>query len=124
MPGSGEIEQTARMIKIASAESMSVAGGGGADRGYIYDAASDDQLELNPGSAKFTGPGFQEQLTGFGRIYAFATAGGEDRAVIVDSAQDDLLVIRPQFTSLRSDNFYVSANGFERVQAYASTGVR
>ncbi|WP_246105874.1 S8 family peptidase [Rosistilla ulvae] len=120
--GSGEIENGSIMVQMTSVEKISVAGGGGSDRAYLYDSAGNDTLSASPGDTKLSGVGYEHALTGIRSIYVHATAGGNDTAYLYDSAGDDRLAIRPEFTSLRGDDFLSLVYGFDRVNAYGTAG--
>ncbi|WP_197452170.1 S8 family peptidase [Rosistilla carotiformis] len=120
--GSGEIENASLLVQMSAVEKVSIEGGGGSDRAYLYDSSGNDTLSASPGDTKLSGVGFEHTVTGIRSIYVHATAGGNDTAYLYDSTGDDRLAIRPEFTSLRGDDFLSLVYGFDRVNAYGTAG--
>lgn len=109
-------------IEFRGFENITFIGGGGEDRGTLYDSDGDDELRSSQGTAQLTGVGFEFHLESVSKLYVHATAGGNDTAHLTDTVHDDQLVIRPQFSSLRGGDQFQAAFGFERVFAYAENG--
>jgi hypothetical protein len=103
-------------------ETVNFDGGGGPDRAYLYDAATDDRLNIWPNKAELTGVGYAFSVDQVERVFVHALLGGDDQAFVFDSIRDDTLSVRPQFTSLSGQGFFNYVSGFERVFAYANAG--
>jgi hypothetical protein len=110
------------MAQASGVETIDVAGGEGLDTARMYDSAGDDLLVTHPDSSTLSGSGFSNSVTGFQRVYAYATAGGNDTARMHDSADSDQFYGRADFSLLRGSDFYNVASGFDRVLAYSNTG--
>ncbi len=121
-PGLATIESTQLSIRATSFENVRFLGGGGPDRAYLYDAATDDRLNIWPNNAELTGVGYAFSVESVDRIFVNAVQGGDDQAFVFDSIGSDNLSVRPQFTSLSGSNYFNYVSGFERVFAYASAG--
>lgn len=121
-PGLATASNSQVSVTALSVEESSYAGGGGADRVYLYDADTDDTLTARPGSAELVGVGYRFSVRDMDRLFVHATAGGEDNAYLHDSAGNDRLSVRPQFTSMSGDSYFNYVRGFERVYAYGDTG--
>lgn len=121
-PGIATLESTQLSVRATSFENVRFVGGGGPDRAYLYDAATDDRLNIWPNKAELTGVGYAFGVETVDRIFVNAVQGGDDQAFVFDSVGDDSLSVRPQFTSLSGSNFFNYISGFERVFAYASSG--
>jgi hypothetical protein len=103
-------------------ENVQFVGGGGPDRVYLFDAATDDRLSIWPNRAELTGVGYSFAVEQVSRIFVHALQGGDDQAFVYDSSGNDTLSVRPQFTSMSGIGFFNYLSGFERVFAYANTG--
>ncbi|RMF42302.1 MAG: hypothetical protein D6753_07885 [Planctomycetota bacterium] len=123
-PGASSLESDGVSVQIRDVEQVAYAGGGGADRVYLYDSNTDDTLNIRPHQADLIGVGYRFEVSQAARIFVHATGGGQDFAFVYDSAGDDSLSVRPQFTSLRGDDYFNYVRGFERVFAYADAGGR
>lgn len=109
---------------VAAIEVNSVGGTG--DRAVMYDGAGADTLVATPGSARLTGAGFDNagfdnHVSGFRVMQAFASGGG-DVARLYDSAASDLLEMRAASARLASAGYDNLATGFASVVAYSSAG--
>lgn len=121
-PSDLTVENTDVRIQIVGAESARFDGTGGPDRVYMYDAATDDRLNIWPNRAQLTGVGYAFDIVRADRIFVHAVQGGDDQAFVFDSANNDTLSVRPQFTSMTGSGFFSYVAGFERVFAYSSAG--
>ncbi|MEQ1827205.1 MAG: S8 family serine peptidase [Pirellula sp.] len=121
-PGTSTLLGDHIQITANNYESVKFIGGGGPDRAYLYDAATDDRLNIWPNKAELTGVGYAFQVEQMDRIFVHALQGGDDQAFVFDSVGDDQLSVRPQFTSLAGAGYFNYVSGFERVFAYAPTG--
>lgn len=109
-------------LRATQFETISVIGGGGADRASLYDSDGNDTLTAKPKEAELVGAGYRYNVSQVERIYVNAQREGEDLAFLFDSEGNDVLAIRPQFSSLRGDGYFNSIDGFERVMVYANAG--
>ncbi len=121
-PGISTFESSQLSIRATNFENVHFLGGGGPDRAYLYDAATDDRLNIWPNKADLTGVGYAFKVDQIERIFVHAVQGGDDQAFVFDSVGDDTLSVRPQFTSLGGAGYFNYVSGFERVFAYASAG--
>ena len=121
-PGLSTFESAQLSIRATHFENVHFLGGGGPDRAYLYDAETDDRLNIWPNKAELTGVGYAFAVDQIERIFVHAVQGGDDQAFVYDSLGDDRLSVRPQFTSLGGSGYFNYVAGFERVFAYASAG--
>lgn len=121
-PSDLTVENNNVKIQIVGAESVRFDGSGGPDRVYLYDAATDDRLNIYPNRAQLTGVGYSFDIVRADRIFVHAIQGGDDQAFVFDSVGNDTLSVRPQFTSMTGNGFFSYVAGFERVFAYSSAG--
>ncbi|MCY2985052.1 MAG: S8 family serine peptidase [Planctomycetota bacterium] len=121
-PGLTTLENTQITVRAIGFENVQFQGGGGPDRAYLHDAATDDRLSIWPNKAELTGVGYSFQVGQVDRIFVHADQGGDDQAFVFDSVGDDALSVRPQFTSLAGTGFFNYVAGFERVFAYSNAG--
>ena len=121
-PGISTFESSQLSIRATHFENVHFLGGGGPDRAYLYDAETDDRLNIWPNKAELTGVGYAFTVDRIERIFVHAVQGGDDQAFVFDSVADDTLSVRPQFTSLGGAGYFNYVAGFERVFAYASAG--
>ena len=121
-PGLTTLESSRLTLRATHFENVQFLGGGGPDRVYMYDDATDDRLNIWPNRAELTGVGYAFSVDQVERIFVHAVKGGDDQAFVFDSIGNDSLSIRPQFTSLGGSGFFNYIAGFERVFAYASAG--
>jgi hypothetical protein len=121
-PGLAYLANERLSLNANGFESVQFVGGGGPDRAYLYDAATDDRLNVWPNKAELTGVGYSFSVDQVNRIFVHAVQGGDDQAFVFDSVGDDTLSVRPQFTSLSGPAYFNYVAGFERVFAYASAG--
>ena len=121
-PGLTTLESTQLTVRATGFENVQFQGGGGPDRAYLYDAATDDRLSIWPNKAELTGVGYSFNVSQIDRIFVHANQGGDDQAFVFDSAGDDALSVRPQFTSLAGTGYFNYVAGFERVFAYSNAG--
>ena len=110
---------------VAKIEVNSVGGAG--DRAVLYDSAGADTLVATPDSARLTGAGFDNAsfdnyVSGFRVVQAFASGGG-DIARLYDSAGSDLLEMRSASARLTGVGYDSLATGFASVVAYSSAGL-
>jgi hypothetical protein len=104
---------------VASIEVNSLGGAG--DRAVLYDSSGADTLVATPNSARLTGEGLDNSVTGFRAVQAFASGGG-DVARLYDSAGSDLLEMRAASARLSGAGYDNLATGFASVIAYSSAG--
>ena len=116
------LESTQLTVRATGFENVQFQGGGGPDRVYLYDAATDDRLSIWPNRAELTGVGYSFDVSQVDRIFVHAVQGGDDQAFVFDSVGDDTLSVRPQFTSLAGTGYFNFVAGFERVFAYSNAG--
>jgi hypothetical protein len=121
-PGTTTLSNEKLSLQANHFETVQFVGGGGPDRAYLYDAATDDRLNIWPNKAELTGIGYAFSVDKATRIFVNAELGGDDQAFAFDSVGDDTLSVRPQFTSLAGPGFFNYVSGFERVFAYATQG--
>ena len=121
-PGATSLVSEALTLQANNVENVSFVGGGGPDRAYMYDAATDDRLNIWPNKAELTGVRYAFSIEQVERIFVHALLGGDDQAFVFDSQGDDTLSVRPQFTSLSGQGYFNYVSGFERVFAYANAG--
>ncbi len=121
-PGLTTLENTQMTVRATGFENIQFQGGGGPDRVYLYDAATDDRLSIWPNKAELTGVGYSFNVAQVNRIFVHADQGGDDQAFVFDSVGDDALSVRPQFTSLAGTGYFNYVAGFERVFAYSNAG--
>ena len=121
-PGESNLTSERLTLIANQIETVNFVGGGGPDRAYLYDAATDDRLNIWPNKAELTGVGYAFSVDQVERIFVHALLGGDDQAFVFDSLRDDTLSVRPQFTSLSGQGFFNYVSGFERVFAYANAG--
>ncbi len=121
-PDLATLESLQLNIRASHFENVQFLGGGGADRAYLYDAATDDRLNIWPNKAELTGVGYAFRVDQVERIFVHAVQGGDDQAFVFDSVGNDSLSVRPQFTSLGGSGYFNYIAGFERVSAYSSAG--
>ena len=121
-PGLTTLESSQLSLRATQFENVQFLGGGGPDRAYLYDAATDDRLSIWPNKAELTGVGYAFSVDQVERIFVHAIQGGDDQAFVFDSVGNDNLSVRPQFTSLGGSGFFNFIAGFERVSAYATAG--
>ena len=95
--------------------------GGAGDRAVMYDSAGADTFVATPDSARLTGAGFDNRVSGFRVVQAFASGGG-DVARLYDSAGSDLLEMRAASARLAGAGYDNLATGFASVVAYSSAG--
>ncbi|AMV32860.1 Subtilisin DY [Pirellula sp. SH-Sr6A] len=121
-PGSATLTNERLHLAIHQIETIEYAGGGGPDRAYLYDAATDDRLVVNPNRAELTGVGYKFSVEQVDRIFVHALQGGDDQAFVYDSVGNDTLSARPQFTSMSGTGYFNYLSGFERIFAYSNQG--
>jgi hypothetical protein len=121
-PELATLENSQLSLRATGFESIRFQGGGGPDRAYLFDAATDDRLSIWPNRAELTGVGYAFNLDQVERIFVHAVQGGDDQAFAFDSVGNDNLSVRPQFTSLGGAGYFNYIAGFERVFAYSSAG--
>lgn len=121
-PGVAELTNEKMHLSLNQIETIQFVGGGGPDRAYLYDAATDDRLIVNPNRAELTGVGYKFTVEQVDRIFVHALQGGDDQAFVYDSLGNDTLSARPQFTSMSGTGYFNYLSGFERVFAYSSQG--
>jgi hypothetical protein len=121
-PGLTTLKNDALSVEVRNVETIRFEGGGGPDRAYLYDEATDDRLTIYPNKAELLGAGYKFQVESVSRIFVHALSGGDDQAYVYDSNGDDTLFVRPQFTSLSGAGYFNYISGFERVFAYANGG--
>lgn len=121
-PGLTALENSQLTVRATGFENVQFQGGGGPDRAYLYDAATDDRLSIWPNKAEQTGVGYSFNVSQVDRIFVHAVQGGDDQAFVFDSVGDDALSVRPQFTSLAGTGYFNYVAGFERVFAYSNAG--
>jgi len=121
-PGLTTLENNQLTVHATGFENVQFQGGGGPDRAYLYDAATDDRLNIWPNKAEMTGVGYSFNVSQVNRIFVHADKGGDDQAFVFDSVGNDSLTVRPQFTSLAGAGYFNYVAGFERVFAYSSAG--
>jgi hypothetical protein len=121
-PGSANLMNERLHLVMQQIESIEFVGGGGPDRAYLYDAATDDRLVVTPNRAELTGVGYKFTVEQVDRIFVHALQGGDDQAFVYDSAGNDTLSARPQFTSMSGSGYFNYLSGFERVFAYSNQG--
>jgi hypothetical protein len=121
-PGQTNLTSDRLTLVANNIETVNFVGGGGPDRAYLYDAATDDRLNIWPNKAELTGVGYAFSVDQVERIFVHALLGGDDQAFVFDSVGDDALSVRPQFTSLSGQSYFNYVSGFERVFAYANSG--
>ncbi len=121
-PGLTTFENTQLTVRATGFENVQFQGGGGPDRAYLYDAATDDRLSIWPNKAELTGVGYSFKVSQVDRIFVHANQGGDDQASMFDSVGDDTLSVRPQFSSLAGTGYFNYVAGFERVVAYSNAG--
>jgi hypothetical protein len=121
-PGESNLTSERLTLIANQIETVNFVGGGGPDRAYLYDAATDDRLNIWPNKAELTGVGYAFSVDQVERVFVHALLGGDDQAFVFDSLRDDTLSVRPQFTSLSGQGFFNYVSGFERVFAYANAG--
>jgi len=116
------LENSQLSLRATGMESVQFLGGGGPDRAYLYDAATDDRLSIWPNKADLTGVGYAFNVDQVERIFVHAIQGGDDQAFVFDSVGNDNLSVRPQFTSLGGSGYFNYVAGFERIFAYSTAG--
>jgi subtilisin family serine protease len=121
-PGEAILTNEKMHLTVNQIETIQFVGGGGPDRAYLYDAATDDRLIVNPNRAELTGVGYKFTVEQVDRIFVHALQGGDDQAFVYDSLGNDTLSARPQFTSMSGTGYFNYLSGFERVFAYSSQG--
>jgi subtilisin family serine protease len=121
-PGLVTLSNSTIDLEARDVENVKFIGGGGPDRAYLYDAATDDRLNVWPNKSELTGVGYAFNVEQIERVFVHAVLGGDDQAFVFDSVGDDTLSVRPQFTSISGDGFFNYISGFERVFAYANGG--
>ncbi len=121
-PGLATLENAQWNLRATGIENIQFLGGGGPDRAYLYDAATDDRLSIWPNKAELTGVGYAFKVDQVERIFVHAVQGGDDQAFVFDSVGNDSLSVRPQFTSLGGSGYFNYVAGFERVFAYSTAG--
>ena len=121
-PNQVELSNELLSLKVNSVENVQFLGGGGPDRVYLFDGATDDRLSIWPNKAELTGVGYSFSVEQVNRIFVHALQGGDDQAFVYDSSGNDTLSVRPQFTSMSGQGYFNYVSGFERVYAYANTG--
>jgi hypothetical protein len=120
-PGTAEVTATNYHVAASGFESIQFAGGSG-DRATLYDSSGDDTFEATPQSARMSGSGFVNSVSGVGSVVAISQAGGSDTARLYDSAGDDLLTASPTSAVLQGSNFASEARGFSQVFVIATAG--
>jgi hypothetical protein len=106
---------------------VTVGGEGGFDKAYIYDAATDDAVEISPTQATIDfdatpgSPDVDATATGFDEVYAYAENGGTDAAIMHGSTGLDKFYGLLGYSYYRADDYsyYNYAKGFDTVQANA-----
>ena len=121
-PGLATLENAQINLRATQVENVQFVGEGGPDRAYLYDAPTDDRLNIWPTKAELNGVGYAFSVEQVDRIFVHAIQGGDDQAFLFDSVGNDVLSVRPQFTSISSSGYFNYVAGFERVFAYASAG--
>jgi hypothetical protein len=121
-PNQVELNNELLSVRVNNVENVQFVGGGGPDRAYLFDDATDDRLSLWPNKAELTGVGYAFSVEQVNRIFIHALQGGDDQAFVYDSLGNDTLSVRPQFSSMSGQGYFNYLSGFERVFAYANTG--
>lgn len=101
-----------------------VSNNGGHDQAFLYDSENDDTFTASPTTAKMTdGSKYQNVVTGFGSVTAYAR-GGNDTAILSDSNADDRYVVGADFAIMKdvSNSYTNTAIGFENTQGISSHG--
>jgi ELWxxDGT repeat protein len=100
--------------------------GGGFDRAYLYDAATDDRLTSDPVQTMLdydaiASPGVDVTATGFDETYTYAQNGGMDTADLTGSANVDRFSAQVAFAYLKADDdsYFNYVNSFDMVQGNA-----
>ena len=121
-PGLTTLDNAQLSLRASHFELVTFGGGGGSDQTTLFDAATDDRLNIWPTKAEMTGVGYTFKVDQVERLFVQAVQGGDDQAFVFDSMGNDSLSVRPQFTSLRGDGYFNFVAGFERVFAYSTAG--
>ncbi len=122
-PGTAQIDAVQWQLAADDFENITVvAPGGHDDVARLYDSPSSDEYVARPHENVLKGPGFENRVVGYDRVYAYASAGDDDVARMYDSSGSDQFLSHPEFSILRGEGFHNKALAFDRVYAYASSG--
>lgn len=96
--------------------------GGGRDYAYLYDSPGKDELNATPESVQLVRPNGSSirTVTGFERVYAYASNGGNDSASLTGSATTRNRLYGYADYSILTESrrsFYFYARGFDTVAA-------
>ncbi len=108
-------------VTAVNCEIVSIDGQGGADVASFYDSAGDDTLITREDSVEFSGTGFDQTLTDFTYVHAYAKNGGDDVASMYDSTANETFIGTPTYSKMYCGRYYYRAKFFEIVHAYATT---
>jgi subtilisin family serine protease len=120
-PGSADVIAANYHVAANGFENIQFSGGSG-DRATLYDSSGDDTFEATPQSARMSGSGFVNSVSGVGSVIGIAQAGGSDTARLYDSAGDDTLTASPTSAVLQGSGFSNEARGFSQVFVIATAG--
>ncbi len=121
-PDSVRLSGDGYVVEAADVEDITVYSGGGTDTATFFDSAGDDTFCAAPGDARMLGSGFENRVSGFIAVEAYATAGGNDTAELYDSAGDDTFVASSDRAQLYGSDYSSTTRYFETVRADASAG--
>ncbi len=120
-PGAADVTAASLHVAASGFENIQFTGGSG-DRATLYDSSGDDTFEATPQSARMSGSGYINSVSGVGSVVAISQAGGSDTARLYDSAGDDMLTAGPTSAVLQGTGFSNEARSFSQVFVIATAG--
>lgn len=108
----------------ASVTSITIDGGPGDDSLTLTGGAGNERVDINPGSALWTGAGSAYTVNGVNMRSILAIGGGGvDQARLFDSAGNDNLNAQETQVTLTGAGYVSTVQGFANVRAQASLGL-
>jgi hypothetical protein len=120
-PHAGTLTGSNYQVTLSGVTTVYATGGPG-DVAGLLDSPAGDRLVGTPGYTFLYGPGFSNQVYGFGKVYGYATAGGTDLAHLYTGAGSNTLVGTPGYSVLSGAGYYEYVWGFRTVITSAVPG--
>jgi hypothetical protein len=109
-------------IVVRDVQQVAFHAGGGTDVAHLSDSAGGDRFYAHADRSVLSGVGYRQEVVGFDRVFASATAGGHDEAHFYDSSHNDRFYARPDHWTMSGRGYQNRGSGFDRVQAHATLG--
>ncbi len=123
-PDHGTFRADRYTVSVVNVESIRAHGGGGTDVAVLRDDPDGvDYAWLKPNYGRLRGDGFDNQVTDFRYVHAYASDGAKDVALLFDDPHTaDTLQVTPEVAVFSGSGFFSRASNFRYLHVYATEG--